>query len=102
MIWNMLPICVFWRIWRERNNRCFENLESYMEEILASLLYSLYLWNAAYLSPLSLSCVDFFSRFSFSSWVFFLYISYVLLGRLTLFNKILMTYQKKKSYVVLQ
>jgi hypothetical protein len=26
----------------ERNNRCFEDLESSMEEILASLLYSLY------------------------------------------------------------
>jgi hypothetical protein len=28
--------------------------------------YSLYLWTAAYLSPLSLSYADFLSRFSFS------------------------------------
>jgi hypothetical protein len=57
----------FWSIWRERNNRCFEDLESSMEEILASLLYSLYSWTAAYLFPLSLSYADFLSHFSFSS-----------------------------------
>jgi hypothetical protein len=45
----------------------FEDLESSLEEILASLLYSLYLWTAAYLSLLSLSYTDFLSRFSFSS-----------------------------------
>jgi hypothetical protein len=54
-------------IWRERNNRCFEDLESSLEEILASLLYSLYSWTTAYLFPLSLSYVDFLSCFSFSS-----------------------------------
>jgi hypothetical protein len=62
----MMPICIFWSIWRERNNRCFKDLESFMEEILASLLYSLYLWIVAYLSPLSLSYLDFLSHFSFS------------------------------------
>ena len=67
MIWKIVPIYIFWTIWRERNNRCFEDLESSMEEILASLLYSLYLWTAAYLSPLSLSYTDFLSHFSFSS-----------------------------------
>jgi hypothetical protein len=65
--WKMVSICIFWSIWRERNNGCFKDLESSMEEILTSLLYSLYLWTAAYLSPLSLSYVDFLSRFSFSS-----------------------------------
>jgi hypothetical protein len=67
VVWKMVPICIFWSIWRERNNRCFEDLESSLEEILASLLYSLYSWTAAYLSPLSLSYADFLSRFSFSS-----------------------------------
>jgi hypothetical protein len=67
MVWKMVPICIFWTIWRERNNRSFEDLESSMEEILASLLYSLYSWTAAYLSPLSLCYVDFLSRLSFFS-----------------------------------
>jgi hypothetical protein len=66
VVWKMVPICIFWMIWRERNNRCFEDLESAMEEILASLLYSLYLWTASHLSPLYLSYVNFLSHFSFS------------------------------------
>jgi hypothetical protein len=41
--WKMVPICIFWTIWRERNNRCFEYLKSSIEEILTSLLYFLYL-----------------------------------------------------------
>jgi hypothetical protein len=67
VVWKMVPIYIFWSIWRERNNRCFEDLESSLEEILASLLYSLYSWTAAYLSPSHLSYADFLSRFSFSS-----------------------------------
>ena len=44
-----------------------EDLKCSMEEILASLLFSLYSWTVAYLSPLSLSYADFLFRFSFSS-----------------------------------
>jgi hypothetical protein len=57
----------FWSVWRKINNRCFEDLESSMKKILTSLLYFLYSWTAAYLSPLSLSYTDFLSCFSFSS-----------------------------------
>ena len=67
VVWKMMRICIFWSIWRERNNRCFEDLESSLEEILAFLLYSLYSWTVAYLSPLPLSYADFLSCFSFSS-----------------------------------
>ena len=46
---------------------CFEDLENSLKDILASLLYSLYSWTAAYLSPLSLRYANFLSHFSFSS-----------------------------------
>jgi len=36
MIWKMVPICIFWCVWKERNLRCFEDLENSMEDILAS------------------------------------------------------------------
>jgi len=26
-IWKMVPICIFWCVWKERNLRCFEDLE---------------------------------------------------------------------------
>jgi len=44
--WKMVPICLFWCIWRERNLRCFENLESSLEEVLRVV------------SPYAISLVD--------------------------------------------
>jgi hypothetical protein len=26
-VWKMVPTCLFWCFWQERNNRCFEDLE---------------------------------------------------------------------------
>jgi len=65
--WKMVPICLFWCIWRERNLRCFENLESSLEEVLELFLHTLYVWSMAYLYPLSISFAEFFASFSLSS-----------------------------------
>jgi hypothetical protein len=67
MIWKMVPICIFWCVWKERNLRCFEDLESSMEDILISFLHALYIWTMAFLSTLSISFADFLVRFSISS-----------------------------------
>jgi len=31
-----VPICILWCVWKERNIRCFEDLENSMENIIAS------------------------------------------------------------------
>jgi hypothetical protein len=67
VIWKMVPICIFWGVWREINLRCFENLESFMEYILASFFRTLYLWTVVILFPLSISFADFLVRFSIPS-----------------------------------
>jgi hypothetical protein len=33
---KMVPTCLFYCLWRERNNRCFENFERSTEDILSS------------------------------------------------------------------
>jgi len=43
-VWKMVPICILWCVWKERNTRCFEDLENSMENIVASFLHLLYLW----------------------------------------------------------
>jgi len=43
MIWKMMPICIFWCVWKEINNRCFEDLERSLEDILPSFFHTLYL-----------------------------------------------------------
>jgi hypothetical protein len=67
VIWKMVPICILWCVWKEINLRCFEDLESSMEDILASFFHTLYLWMVAFLSPLSISFADFLVRFSIPS-----------------------------------
>jgi hypothetical protein len=67
-IWKMVLTCILWCVWKERNNRCFEDFERSLEDILASFLHTLYLWTVAFVSPLLLSFDDFFLvRFSISS-----------------------------------
>jgi len=47
--------------------RCFEDLESSMEDILASFFHTLYLWIVAFLSPLAISFADLLVCFSIPS-----------------------------------
>jgi hypothetical protein len=67
VIWKMVPICIFWCVWKERNLRCFEDLESSMEDLLTSFFHMLYLWTMAFWSPLSISFADFLVHFSILS-----------------------------------
>jgi hypothetical protein len=43
VIWKMVPICLFWCVWKERNNSCFEDFERSLEDILALFFHTLYL-----------------------------------------------------------
>jgi hypothetical protein len=66
-ILKMVPTYIFWFVWKERNNRCFKDLERFLEDILALFFRTLYLWTVNFVSPLSLSFGDFLFRFSLSS-----------------------------------
>jgi nitrogen fixation-related uncharacterized protein len=66
-LWKIALICLFWCLWREMNNRSFEDLESTLEEILFSFYLTLYFWTMAYVHLLSFSFDDLLARFSFSN-----------------------------------
>ena len=34
-VWNLVPSCVMWSLWRERNNRTFEDLEHSVASLLS-------------------------------------------------------------------
>jgi hypothetical protein len=59
-------ICLFWCLWNEINNKCFEDYERSLEDILGSFFHTLYLWTVTFVSPLSLNFVDFLVRFYLS------------------------------------
>jgi hypothetical protein len=62
----MVPICFFWCLWRERNNRSFEDLEGSLEDLLSSCFHILYLWTVPHDFPVSISYNDFLVRFALS------------------------------------
>jgi hypothetical protein len=66
VVWKMVPHCILWCIWRERNNRCFEDSPKTREELLHFFLVTLYSWTTGWLAPRAISFVDFLSLFSLS------------------------------------
>jgi hypothetical protein len=38
-LWKIVPTCLFWTVWRERNNRRFEDLERSLEDIISSFFH---------------------------------------------------------------
>ena len=47
-IWNIAPLCLMWCLWRERNMRTFEDMESSDDQLLASFSGSLFDWFRAW------------------------------------------------------
>jgi len=42
--WKFVPACVCWTIWKERNNRSFENVQNSLQKIKMNCLALLYFW----------------------------------------------------------
>ena len=44
---NLVPSCVMWSLWRERNNRTFEDLEHLVGQLIEFCMSSLFDWSRA-------------------------------------------------------
>ena len=44
-IWRMIPAAIFWSIWKERNNRCFNGISTSLCTLKAQCLVSLFSWH---------------------------------------------------------
>jgi hypothetical protein len=64
VVWKMVPHCILWCIWREQNNRCFEDSSRTRDELLHFFLVTLSSWTTGWLFPRVISLVDFFFLFS--------------------------------------
>ncbi|WMV10717.1 hypothetical protein MTR67_004102 [Solanum verrucosum] len=42
--WNLVPSCIWWSIWKERNNRCFKNITNPMQKVKENCINTLYFW----------------------------------------------------------
>jgi hypothetical protein len=66
IVWKIVPLCIMWCLWRERNDRSFENLERTLEELKSFFFFSLFAWTTAYLAPLIITFFYFLVLFSLS------------------------------------
>jgi hypothetical protein len=62
--WQLAPLCLLWCIWRERNARLFEDVETSMVELRKRLLNTLYFWIVPHHSLSSFTYVEFLNLFS--------------------------------------
>jgi hypothetical protein len=60
---ELAPLCLLWCIWRERNARLFEDVETSMVELRKRLLNTLYIWIASHHSLNIFTYVDFLKLF---------------------------------------
>jgi hypothetical protein len=44
-IWNLIPMCLMWTVWRERNSRTFEDMSSSPDQLLGNFVTSLFDWS---------------------------------------------------------
>uniref|UniRef100_A0A2N9I574 Reverse transcriptase domain-containing protein n=1 Tax=Fagus sylvatica TaxID=28930 RepID=A0A2N9I574_FAGSY len=59
VIWNAIPSCLMWLIWRERNMRAFEDSERHSMELKLTFLHTMVEWMAAMSSQPALSMLHF-------------------------------------------
>jgi hypothetical protein len=62
--WRLAPLCLLWCIWRKRNVRFFEDVETSMVELQKHLLNMLYIWIAPHHCLNAFTFVDFLNLFS--------------------------------------
>ncbi len=41
---NLIPLCLMWTVWRERNSNTFEDVSSSSDQLLGNFVMSLYEW----------------------------------------------------------
>jgi hypothetical protein len=47
-VWNLISSCLMWTLWKERNNRTFEDKEIPLAKIIKIFFGSLYDWSRAW------------------------------------------------------
>jgi hypothetical protein len=59
-IWRMVPLCVMWCLWRERNARSFEECELGLIELKKRKLQTLFSWRVMWHSMQASMLAEFF------------------------------------------
>ena len=64
--WNLVPLCLMWTIWRERNRRTFNDVFKTTLQLLDCFTSTLFDWSTAMGFTTSNSVLDFIASLSLS------------------------------------
>ena len=67
-IWNLIPGCLMWIVWLERNRHCFENREKTLDELKVLCQRSLFEWSHCWVFTDSSSLPEFMFSLRLSFW----------------------------------
>ena len=62
-VWRAAPLCLFWTVWKEMNNRVFDNKELSDKGIKLVFLCNLWAWSKLFI------VLDFSSIVDFVDWI---------------------------------
>ena len=96
-IWFIVPHCLMWCLWRERNSRCFEDFERSILDLKLFLFRTLLDWLFALQKQSFPSFIDFLDSCNFCIWYVDPLYTPCVLGCFFLISIKLITYQKKKA-----
>ena len=68
-IWLIVPHCLMWCLWRERNGRCFEDIERSIPDLKSFFFRTLFDWLVAMQNQSFPSYFDFLDSCNFCIWV---------------------------------
>ncbi len=66
-VWNLIPSCLMWTVWRERNSCIFENKELALDKLLEIFFGVLFDWSRAWGLTSSPSIGDFLASLAFDN-----------------------------------
>ena len=58
-LWNSIPLCIFWIVWKERNQITFEGGMVAVHRLKYYFVYNLWSWNRVFLCEEVHSILDF-------------------------------------------
>jgi hypothetical protein len=64
VVWKMVPLCIMWCLWVEKNEGFFEDSERSSEDLLHFFFITLFTWAASWLAPTVITFSDFLYLFS--------------------------------------
>ena len=95
-IWNLIPLCLMWTVWRERNSRTFEDVSSTPDQLLG--IFVTYLIGLGYgVLLLLLLLLNLLPHDALLLFILLCCNSALLMCTVRFFNINLITYQKKKK-----